>query len=137
MTSRILDVRSTDLFDEEQIESRTLDTLQWISVLKSMSGYQSYRRHVQIRVRRADVLNYLLKDMQFPRSVLHCLGSVEESLATFVNSKESLKALRTTSKAIASIKTEKIPQAELHDRIDDIQLGVINIHNAMAKQYFM
>ena len=82
-------------------------------------------------------MNYLLKDMQFPRSVLHCLGAVEESLGTFVNSRESLKAIRKTSKGISRIHTDNIPQAELHQTIDDIQLGIINIHTAMAKQYFM
>jgi uncharacterized alpha-E superfamily protein len=137
MTTRILDVRSTDLFDEESIEPRTLDSLQWISVLKSMSGFQSYRRHIQIRVRRGEVLNFLLKDMQFPRSVLHCLGAVEESLSTFVNANESLKEIRKTTRAISNIDTDAIPKKVLHDTIDDMQLGIINIHNSMAKQYFM
>ena len=136
MTTRIIDVRSTDLFDDELLESRTLDALQWISVLKSMSGYQSYRRQVQIRVSRAPVLNYLFKEMLFPRSVLHSLGSVEESVATFVNNKKTLAAIRNTAKLISAINTNKIPQAELHERIDDIQLGIIEIHNALKETYF-
>lgn len=136
MTTRIIDVRSTDLFDEDQIESRTLDSLQWISVLKSMSGYQTYRRHVQIRVGRSAVLNFLLKDMRFPRSVMHSLGAVEESLSELVNSHDSLTAIRKTSRLVSRINTEKISQEDLHKTIDNIQLGIINIHSAMAKHYF-
>ena len=137
MTTRIIDVRSTDLFDDDLLETRTLDALQWISVLKSMSGYQSFRRHIQIRVSRAPALNYLLKEMLFPRSVLHCLGSVEESVATFVNSKKALASIRKTSKFISAINTEKIPQTELHESIDEIQLGIIHIHKALRESYFL
>lgn len=136
MTTRIIDVRSTDLFEDDLIETRSLDTLQWISVLRSMSGYQSYRRHVQIRVSRPKVLNYLLKDMAFPRSVLHCLGSVEESVATFVNSGKTLASIRKTSRLISKLDTEKISQDDLHKTIDDIQLGVIDIHSTLVNSYF-
>ena len=44
MTTRLIDVRSTDLFPDDLLESRSLDTLQWISVLRSMSGFGSERR---------------------------------------------------------------------------------------------
>lgn len=137
MTTRILDVRSTDLFDDDLLETRTLDTLQWISVLKSMSGYQSYRRHVQVRVSRPAVLNYLLKNIQFPRSVIHCLDSVEESVASFVNTKKTLAKIRKTVKQTTSINTDKISQAELHKKIDGIQLGIEEVHTALAETYFM
>jgi uncharacterized alpha-E superfamily protein len=137
MTTRILDVRSTDLFDDDLLETRTLDTLQWISVLKSMSGYQSYRRHVQIRVSRPAVLNYLLKNIQFPRSVIHCLGAVEESVASFVNTKKTLAKIRKTVKDTTGIKTDEISQADLHHKMDDIQLGIKEIHTALAQTYFM
>lgn len=137
MTTRIIDVRSTDLFEDDLIESRTLDALQWISVLKSMSGYQSYRRQIQIRVSRALVLDYLLTEMLFPRSVLHSLGSVEESVATFVNSKKTLASIRKTTKFISGIKTENIPQSELHESIDEIQRGITHIHKALSETYFL
>ena len=137
MTTRIIDVRSTDLFDDDLLESRTLDALQWISVLKSMSGYQSFRRHVQIRITRTPALDYLLKEMLFPRSVLHSLASVEESVATFTNSKKTLASIRKTSKFISAINTEKIPQKELHESIDEIQLGITHIHKALSESYFL
>lgn len=137
MTTRILDVRSTDLFDDDLLETRTLDTLQWISVLKSLSGYQSYRRHVQVRVSRPAVINYLLKNKQFPRSVIHCLDSVEESVASFVNSKKTLGNIRKTVRDTMGINTDKISPAELHQKIDEIQLGIEAVHTALAETYFM
>lgn len=139
MTTRIVDVMSTDLFDEEaeeMIETQTLESLQGISILKSMSGYQSYRRQVQIRVRRSAVLEYLLKDMRFPRSVLHCLNSVEESVATFPNSKKSLASIRKTARLTSNLNVNKISKPDLHKAVDEFQLGIIHIHSSLKESYF-
>ena len=43
MTSRIVDVRSAQLLPAETPELRPFETVQWMSVLKSLSGYQMYR----------------------------------------------------------------------------------------------
>jgi len=137
MTTRILDVRSTDLFDEEQIESRTLDALQWISVLKSLSGYQIYRRTRDTRVRRAAVLDFLLEDANFPRSVAHCLNSVEESVGALGNNGGVLRKLRSVVRVISRIDTEQLSQAALHEALDEIQLGIMQVHEALGRSYFL
>ena len=137
MTTRLIDVRSTDLFDEQQIESRTLDALQWISVLKSMSGYQIYRRTVQPRISRSPVLGFLLKDGHFPRSVMHCLLVVEESVGGLGRATGVLKKLRTVSRQVMKINTDSLSQHELHQIIDDMQLGIMQIHEELARGYFL
>lgn len=137
MTTRILDVRSTDLFDEDQNELLTLDALQWISVLKSLSGYQTYRRTCQVRVRRAPVLDFLLNDNLFPRSVAHCLISVEESVGGLGESGPMLRRLRAVARLLRQIDTEKLSQDALHQAIDEIQLGVMDVHQALTRIYFL
>jgi hypothetical protein len=52
MTTRIVDVRSANLLPEEATELRPFHTIQWVSVLKSMTAYQMYRRSEQVRVQR-------------------------------------------------------------------------------------
>lgn len=136
MTTRIIDVRSTDLLEEAQVESRSLDAIQWISVLKSLSGYQSYRRHKDIRINRSEVLQYLFLDELFPRSVMHCHAAVEESVSLLPNSDKSIHALRVMQKTIQRIKTETISQSELHDVIDIVQLNIMDIHLALEAAYF-
>lgn len=137
MTTRILDVRSTDLFDEEQIESLTLDALQWISVLKSMSGYQIYRRTVQPRVSRSPVLGFLLKDPHFPRSVMHCLYVVEESTGGLGNGEYVLQQLRKQVREVSKLDIDHLSQTALHEVIDDIQLGIMQVHEELARTYFL
>lgn len=136
MTTRIIDVRSTDLFPDDLLESRSLDTLQWISVLRSMSGYQIYRRHVAIRVSRADVLNFLFHDPRFPRSVLHCVDAVDESIAQVANAEAVLKGIRALKRTLRQTNVGEITQASLHEFIDELQIGIINLHDLLAKTYF-
>lgn len=137
MTTRILDVRSTDLFDEEQIESRTLDALQWISVLKSLSGYQSYRRVCSTRIRRSEVLRFLIQDSAFPRSVAHTLDAVEETVGYLGNEKSILRQLRRLARRTRSLKLDSAKRKELHDFYDEIQIGVMQTHDLLAKTYFL
>lgn len=136
MGTRIIDVRSTDLFPEDLLESRSLDTLQWISVLRSLSGYQIYRRHVAIRVNRADVLEFLFKDARFPRAFLQCLNTVEESLGELGSDHSCLRPLRALNRKLAQTAVGELSQSSLHTFIDELQIGIMRLHEAVAKKYF-
>lgn len=136
MTTRIIDVRSTDLLDEPAVESRSLDAIQWISVLKSLSGYQSYRRHKDIRVHRPEALHYLLQDSRFPRSVMYCQAAMEESICLLPNPQKPIKALRAMQLTLKGIDTANISQEALHQVIDKIQLNAMEVHKAIKTTYF-
>jgi uncharacterized alpha-E superfamily protein len=137
MTTRIIDVRSTDLFEDDLIESRSLDTLQWISVLRSLSGYQAYRRHVAMRVSRPDVLTFLFHDSVFPRSVLHCINAVDESLGELEDTGLPLRRAHTMQRRLRRTKVAELSQESLHDFIDELQVDVMKVHAAIAEAYFL
>ena len=136
MTTRIIDVRSTDLFPDDMLESRSLDTLQWISVLRSMSGYQIYRRNVAIRVSRTDVLEFLFRDPLFPRSFMHCIDAVDQSIDGLDNTGPALRSIRALKRMLRDTSVGELSQAELHDFVDKLQLGIIDLHSALADAYF-
>ena len=136
MTTRIIDVRSTDLFPDDLLESRSLDTLQWISVLRSLSGYQTYRRHVAIRVSRADVLTFLFHDERFPRSFMHCLDAVNESVGSLDNSEAATRAIRAFKRKLIKIDVGEMNQVSLHEFIDELQIDIVRLHEHVAKSYF-
>ena len=81
MTTRIVDVRSDNLLPDDTVGLRPFDNVQWMSVLKSLTAYQMYRRSMQVRIRRRDVLRFLLRSPEFPRAVLHCVQCVEQDVA--------------------------------------------------------
>jgi uncharacterized alpha-E superfamily protein len=137
MTTRIIDVRSTDLFDEDQNELLSLDALQWISVLKSLSGFQSYRRTHEVRVSRARVLDFLFNDANFPRSVAHSLNTIEESVGLLGDNTTVLRRLRAVARVLRQIDMDQLSQAALHQGIDEIQLGIMDVHDALGRTYFL
>ena len=59
MTTRIIDVRSASLLPDVEDRQAPFENIQWMSVLKSLTGYQMYRREMRLRIKRQDVLQFL------------------------------------------------------------------------------
>jgi uncharacterized alpha-E superfamily protein len=136
MTTRIIDVRSTDLFADDLLESRSLDTLQWISVLRSLSGYQTYRRNVAIRVSRGEVLGFLFHDPRFPRSFLHCVEAVDEAIGSLDAAGGASRCIRALKRKLRQTKVVELSQSALHEFIDELQLEIIDLHGCLSSTYF-
>ena len=136
MTTRIIDVRSDDLLPDDVSDLRPFDTIQRVSVLRSRSAYQMYRRHMQTRVRRDAVLRFLFKDKQFPRAVRHCLNMIEGCLEELKNNEQPLKRVRTLVRKVERRNVETLDQAALHGYIDDLQLNITSLHSTLAETYF-
>lgn len=136
MSTRIIDVRSTDLFADDMLESRSLDTLQWISVLRSLSGYQTYRRQVAIRVSRPEVLSFLFCDALFPRSFMHCIDAVDESITHLANSEPVQRSVTAIKRRLRQTDVAALDQASLHAFIDELQIGIMDLHASLVRTYF-
>jgi uncharacterized alpha-E superfamily protein len=136
MTSRIVDVRSAQLLPAETPELRPFETVQWMSVLKSLSGYQMYRLRMRTRVKRSDVLQFLLRDDQFPRSCQFCLMELEHSLNGLPRSEGVLDVLGAAVRFIERAPLATLDQPGLHDLIDRLQLHINSVHNMIAESYF-
>jgi uncharacterized alpha-E superfamily protein len=136
MTSRIVDVRSAQLLPAETPELRPFESVQWMSVLKSLSGYQMYRLRMRTRVKRTDVLQFLLRDDQFPRSCQFCLTQLERSLNDLPRSESVLDVLGKAARFIERAPLATLDQPGLHELIDKFQLHINNVHDMIAGIYF-
>ena len=138
MTTRIVDVRSEDLLSRRPEDLTPFDNIQWMSVLKSLTAYQMYRRHVRTRVRGVDVLRFLLQDPLFPRSVLHCLAETEHCLRTLPRHEEALRTVTGVQRAVQQIDVRALADAgaELHEFMDELQQRIGNCHDSIAETYF-
>lgn len=144
MTTRIVDAGLVHLLPHLSSGSGSgSDVLQpynnvlWMSVLRSLSGYQMYRQHVRDRVNAKDVVTFLLQNENFPRAVAHSLGELEGCLKKLPNSKV---ASTTVAKAIAHVKAADIPQLlekGLHEYIDEIQYEIGNLHSVITETWFL
>jgi len=136
MTSRIVDVRSAQLLPAETPELRPFETVQWMSVLKSLSGYQMYRLKMRTRVKRTEVLQFLLRDDEFPRSCQFCLKQLESALTPLPRSESVLEVLEGAARFVQRAPLATLDQPGLHELIDDIQLRISNVHSRLAEIYF-
>ncbi len=160
MTTRILDVRSANLLShatpaqsqtqtqqtQTQIQTQTVtpekeeqdpfESIQWMSVLKSLSAYQMYRQQVRVRVSGPDVLKFLLQDEYFPRAVVFCLRQLEICLRKLPRNEASLAALAALRQKLNTAAVPELAREGLHDFIDEVQVGFCELHDQIAAAYF-
>jgi uncharacterized alpha-E superfamily protein len=136
MTSRIIDVRSAQLLPADAPGFRPFDTIQWLNLLKSLSGYQMYRLSQRTRVSRSAVLDFVLRDLQFPRACLFCLKEVEHFLRALPRSAGVLGSLEGARSFLDNATLATLDQPGLHELIDRLQLHIIVVHEGIAQTYF-
>ena len=135
MTSRIIDILSAEPDSDHEIDS-TDTSVRWLSLLRTLSAYQMYRREVQAAVERGPAMAFLLQDRAFPRSVMHCLEKMDESLAELPRSQVALKASRQLRKFVAGMRAETLSQEALHLFIDDLQRELLALHELISQTFF-
>lgn len=137
MTSRIVDVRSQSLLHEDVTEGlRPFENIQWMNVLKSLTGYQMYRLKKRVRVHQEAVLEFLLLDDEFPRSVLYCVQRVEEGLSLLPVNGAPLKAVARARAHLRERRVQKVTADSLHDYLTTLQRGLAGVHAALVTTYF-
>jgi uncharacterized alpha-E superfamily protein len=136
MTTRILDVRTASLIPDEVSDLRSFDNIQWMSVLKSLTGYQMYRLEMQVRVQRRVVLEFLFRSRKFPRSVLRCLDELAERVAQLPNHEAPLRVVNRMQRTLVDADVRALSQDSLHAFIDELQIGLGEVHAALDATFF-
>jgi uncharacterized alpha-E superfamily protein len=95
-----------------------------------------YRLRMRSRVKRADVLQFLLRGDQFPRSCQFCLMQIERSLNDLPRSDGVLDVLAAAARFIERAPLATLDQPGLHELIDRLQLHINNVHDMIAEIYF-
>ena len=137
MTTRILDVRSTSVIETgPKQDLAPFYNIQWMSVLRSLTAYQMYRRHVRARVNRTGVLRFLLQNREFPRSVTFCLGAIGSSLPHLPQNRSVERTLWRVRAVVQDASIDHLVERGLSEFIDEIQIGLGELHAAFAQAYF-
>jgi len=140
-TSRILDVKYFTLLPTLQDVGTTLDDLQWSSVLRSVSAFEMYRKRFHgITIHR--VINFLMLDRSFPRSVLFCVDWADHSLhqicgsplGSYCNSAEQKLGRLKAELAFADVNT--IINQGFHEFIDGLQGNINGVGGAIHDTFF-
>jgi uncharacterized alpha-E superfamily protein len=135
MSTRIVDVNSAVLLPREGSSEAEVERL-WMGTLNALSAYQMYRRNVSVHVRGRQVLEFVLKDPLFPRTVHHSLNEMESCLIALPNHEKPLQAVRDTRERLLRIHFDTIELGDLHQSLDSVEADLGAIHEAVSKQYF-
>ncbi|HEY3731475.1 MAG TPA: alpha-E domain-containing protein [Steroidobacteraceae bacterium] len=137
MTSRIVDVRAAAMMSgPSAAELGAFETVLWMGVLRSLSGYQMYRLKTRERVYGAGVVRFLLADEQFPRACVCCLRRAEDVLRRLPNSRPLQRRVARMRRAIHHTHLEQLEQGDLHEFIDRLQLSLGRTSDELARVYF-
>lgn len=136
MTSRIVDIRSANLLPDVTTATATYENLQWRSVLNSLTGYQMYRREMQLRVQRTDVLRFLFQSTVFPRSLSFCVNAVQSGINFLPHHDKVELVIHRVKRQLDHAQIEKLKQAELQTFIDQLQVGLAQTHDELQLTYF-
>ena len=138
MTTRIIDVRSSNLIKPKSSAEDLVpfQNIQWMSVLRSLTGYQMFRRHVRQRINGPNVLRFLLQNREFPRSVVFCLGMIATTLPKLPPSRRVERLVERLRALVLDANIDKLLEGGLHDVMDEIQVGIAQLHEALSEVYF-
>ena len=138
MTTRILDVRSTRLETVPAADLTPFENIQWMSVLRSLTAYQMYRRQMRSRVSGIGVLRFLLQNREFPRSVMFCLSLVASTLPALPENRKIERAIERTRALVRDANLEGLLKSNdgVPHLMDEIQIGLGELHQALDAAYF-
>lgn len=140
-TSRILDVKYHVLLPSPEEVGSTIDILQWMSLLKSVSGFNTYRR-IFGAINPSGVVDFLVLNQYFPRSIFYCLAEAEKCLYKISDS-SGLGFSNSAEKALGALRSQleyydvsDVIDFGLHEFLDNLQLRINEISDEIHQNFF-
>lgn len=137
MTSRILDLASLLLSESRSEEMRQNETILWMNILKSLNALLTYRQQMRSRVKGDDVLNFLLLDINLPRSVGYCIAQIFDCISRLPNNEQLLLKLTELETYVQAIDTQQTTQRQLRSILDVLQNKLGGLHGQISDTWFL
>jgi uncharacterized alpha-E superfamily protein len=140
-TSRILDVKYHILLPSVYEVGSPMDFLHWMALLKSVTGFNTYRR-LYGNIDPSGVVEFMVLNKYFPRSIYFCIKEAERCLHCisgnptdgFNNSVE--KAMGEMRSRMEYSDVDDIISEGLHEYLDKTQLKINHISDLIDINYF-
>lgn len=137
--SRILDVKYFTLLPHISAVGTTVDDLLWSAVLRSVSGFEMFRkRYHTITIHR--IVDFLVLNTRFPRAIHYCVRTAARSLNQVggpdLQQNPALLLVAEIEQRLASANNEVIINGGLHEFIDQLQIDLNDLGSAINDTYF-
>jgi uncharacterized alpha-E superfamily protein len=140
-TSRILDVKYHLLLPSGERVGGNIDTIQWMSVLKSCSALEAYRKIYVGQVTPWKVAEFLITHPDFPRSIRFSVDALDGALHRISGSNETHyanKAERLSGRVrydLDFVTIGDIFEYGLHEYLGSTQQRLTEINDALFNTY--
>lgn len=136
MTSRIVDVGASDFLEREGV-AQGIEHLLWGTLLKSLSALGAYRRLIEPQVEKNAAVDFVFMEAIFPRSVRFCIREIGEELGEMSNARDALRMIERIRRKLRGFQATRFTQPELHAFIDELQLLINGLHEAITATWFL
>jgi uncharacterized alpha-E superfamily protein len=136
-TSRLIDVKFFLMFPAA-IPSDAIEEARWLALLRSASALEMYRRQ-QGRVLPREVARFLIYDLDFPRSLRHCLDEAWRSLQALSPGGTRLEAGRRLGRLRSEFlynDENAFLDGDLHQGLDSFQAELNQVSAAIDDAFF-
>ncbi len=140
-TSRILDVKYYILLPDTLSVGAAIDNIQWAALLKSASALEMYRKHFK-QISPSKVVDFMILNREFPRSVHSCLDRTALSLHAITGSPLdafSNKAEQRLGRLLSEMnytQIDEIISRGLHEFLDELQTRLNQVDDTIFETFF-
>src|SRR5271170_2237883 len=141
MTTRILDANDEIFISQRPSGAHTSGTLQWSAILRSCSSHDAYRKFYVAQVEPDKVVEFLILNEFFPRSIRFCAQSLDEALRRISGCKDehfTNQAEKLTGRLVAELNysaLEDIKTVGMHQYMDELQIKLNAIGEGIFQTY--
>lgn len=139
-TARILDVHH-HAFTTATPRHEVVATSLWLSLLRSLSGFEPFMKRHQGRVTSDTVVRFLVGEDRFPRSVAYCVRSAYERLsgirppaAVDLPGGQTLERLRVLDELVRTQRAELHDDEDIHELLTTVVDETHAICDSLAKE---
>ncbi|MBN2645632.1 MAG: alpha-E domain-containing protein [Desulfuromonadaceae bacterium] len=140
-TSRIVDVKYFILLPSVDYVGSPYDNILWAALLRSASAFEMYRKRFG-RIDPQNIIDFLLLNRDFPRSIHFCLATAMKAMNLITGSEQGTyanKAEQELGRLMAEFQyasLDEIFDRGLHEYLDNTQLRINEVGNAIHKVFF-
>lgn len=138
MIARILDVKYHIILPDIAMIGSALDYYQWAALLKSLSGFEAFRRTHQSGFDPKAVVDFALFERDFPRSLAFSVDRAGAALATIglENKERTAEAFNKIQWLMASTNGEQVFTSGLHEFLEQVLGLLAGFHSSLAEEFF-
>jgi len=141
MTTRILDANDEIFIKQRPGNTQTGGTLHWSAILRSCSSHDAYRKFYVAQVEPDKVVEFLILNEFFPRSIRFCAAALNDALRRISGCKEehfTNQAEKLAGRLVAELNysaLEDIKTVGMHQYMDELQIKLNAIGEAIFQTY--